>query len=178
MRILINIIKTIITLTIMGCIFSACQTIPNGAIAVKSFDKEKYLGKWYEIARFDFRFEKDLNNTTANYSANNDGTIKVVNKGYNYVTGEWKVANGKAKFVADTTIAMLKVSFFGPFYGGYNVIALDENYRYALIAGNSLKYLWILSREKTIPEEIKANYLKVANDIGFETENLIWVKHD
>jgi apolipoprotein D and lipocalin family protein len=162
----------------MGSIFSACQTIPKGAVAVKSFDKDKYLGKWYEIARFDFRFEKDLNNTTANYSVNDDGTIKVLNRGYNYVTGEWKEAIGKAKFVGDPTVAMLKVSFFGPFYAGYNVIALDSNYKYALISGSSLKYLWILSREKTMPEDIKANYLKIASEIGFPTDNLIWVKHD
>jgi len=162
----------------MGSIFSACQTIPKGAVAVKSFDKDKYLGKWYEIARFDFRFEKDLNNTTANYSINDDGTIKVLNRGYNYVTGEWKEAIGKAKFIGDPTVAMLKVSFFGPFYAGYNVIALDSNYKYALISGSSLKYLWILSREKTMPEDIKANYLKIASEIGFPTDNLIWVKHD
>jgi len=162
----------------MGSIFSACQTIPKGAVAVKSFDKDKYLGKWYEIARFDFRFEKDLNNTTANYSVNDDGTIKVLNRGYNYVTGEWKEAIGKAKFIGDPTVAMLKVSFFGPFYAGYNVIALDSNYKYALISGSSLKYLWILSREKTMPEDIKANYLKIASEIGFPTDNLIWVKHD
>jgi len=102
----------------------------------------------------------------------------VLNRGYNYVTGEWKEAIGKAKFVGDPTVAMLKVSFFGPFYAGYNVIALDSNYKYALISGSSLKYLWILSREKTMPEDIKANYLKIASEIGFPTDNLIWVKHD
>jgi apolipoprotein D and lipocalin family protein len=178
MRKLTHIFKTFVTLCIMGSIFSACQTIPKGAVAVKSFDKDKYLGKWYEIARFDFRFEKDLNNTTANYTVNDDGTIKVLNRGYNYVTGEWKEAVGKAKFVADPTVAMLKVSFFGPFYAGYNVIALDSNYQYALISGSNLKYLWILSREKTIPEDVKANYLKIASEIGFQTDDLIWVKHD
>lgn len=162
----------------MGCMFSACQTIPPGAVAVKSFDKEKYLGAWYEIARFDFKFEKNMDNTTANYSVNADGSIKVINRGYNYVTKEWKEAVGKAKFVSEPTIAMLKVSFFGPFYAGYNVIALDEDYRYALVAGSKLKYLWILSREKTIPESIKNEYLKMAREIGFKTEDLIWVEHD
>lgn len=73
---------------------------------------------------------------------------------------------------------MLKVSFFGPFYAGYNVIALDENYQYALIAGESLKYLWILSREKTIPEEIKLKYLEQAYSIGYKTEELVWPEHD
>lgn len=162
----------------MACIFGSCQTIPNGVVAVKSFEKEKYLGEWYEIARFDFRFEKNLNNTTANYSVNPDGSIKVLNRGYDYVTSEWKEAVGKAKFVKDPTIAMLKVSFFGPFYSGYNVIALDHDYKYALIAGANLQYLWILSREKTIPEHIKIDFLKKAHDIGYMTEKLIWVKHD
>lgn len=159
-------------------IFSSCAKMPKGAEPVKNFQKEKYLGKWYEIARFDFRFEKNLNNTTAFYSLREDGFIKVQNRGYNYVTNEWQESIGKAKFVGDPTVAMLKVSFFGPFYGGYNVIALDDEYKYALIAGNSLKYLWILAREKTIPEEIKIAYLKKAQEIGFDTDKLIWVEHD
>lgn len=174
--------KTTTLLTIilcsMGLFLKSCSTIPPGAVAVRSFDKEKYLGKWYEIARFDFRFEKDLNNTTAFYQLRDDGFIDVTNRGYNYVTNEWKEANGKAKFVGDPTVAMLKVSFFGPFYGGYNVIALDDEYKYALIAGSSLKYLWILAREKTIPEEIKTAYVKKAQEIGFDTDKLIWVEHD
>jgi len=159
-------------------IFGSCAKMPKGAEPVKNFQKEKYLGKWYEIARFDFRFEKNLNNTTAFYSLREDGFIKVQNRGYNNVTNEWQESIGKAKFVGDPTVAMLKVSFFGPFYGGYNVIALDDEYKYALIAGNSLKYLWILAREKTIPEEIKIAYLKKAQEIGFDTDKLIWVEHD
>ncbi|MDD4490823.1 MAG: lipocalin family protein, partial [Paludibacter sp.] len=121
---------------------------------------------------------RDLNNTTAFYSLREDGFIKVQNRGYNYVKNEWLESIGKAKFVGEPTVAMLKVSFFGPFYGGYNVIALDDEYKYALIAGNSLKYLWILAREKTIPEEIKTAYVKKAQEIGFDTDQLIWVEHD
>lgn len=155
-----------------------CATIPKGAVAVKPFDKNKYLGKWYEIARIDFKYERGLNNTTAQYSLNDNGTIKVVNQGYNPQKGEWKRAEGKAKFVGDPNVAMLKVSFFGPFYGGYNVIAIDDQYKYALVAGESLKYLWILSRETSIPEDVKANYLKIARSIGYNTDKLIWVTHD
>lgn len=155
-----------------------CATIPKKAEAVTQFDADKYLGKWYEIARFDFRFEKNLNNTTAEYSLNEDGTIKVLNKGYNYVKKEWSSAEGKAKFVKDPQTAMLKVSFFGPFYSGYNVIALDGNYEYALVAGESLKYLWILSRTPTIPDEIKQKYIQKANEIGYKTADMIWVEHD
>lgn len=155
-----------------------CATIPKKAEAVKPFEAEKYLGKWYEIARFDFRFEKNLNNTTAEYSLNEDGTIKVLNRGYNYVKKEWNEAEGKAKFVKDPQTAMLKVSFFGPFYSGYNVIALEGDYEYALVAGESLDYLWILSRTKTIPAEIKQKFIRQAKEIGYETEEMIWVEHE
>lgn len=171
-------ILSIITLLLVLIItFQSCSTIPKKALAVTNFEKEKYLGKWYEIVRFDFKFEKDLNNTTAEYSLNENGTIKVDNNGFNTKKGEWEQAIGKAKFVESDTVAMLKVSFFGPFYAGYNVIALDDEYKYALVAGSSLKYLWILSRETTIPEEVKSNYLKIAEEIGYDTTQLIWVEH-
>ena len=156
----------------------SCATIPKGAVAVKPFQKERYLGKWYEIARMDFKFEKDLNNTTAEYSLNDNGTISVLNKGYNPIKGKWKEAIGKAKFVQEENIAMLKVSFFGPFYAGYNVIAIDDDYRYALVCGKSLKYLWILSRETSIPVKIKEEYLKIAQRIGYHTADLLWVEHN
>ena len=157
---------------------SSCSSIPKGVTAYKPFEKERYLGKWYEIARIDFKYEKDLNNTTAEYSINSDGTIKVNNQGYNTKTNEWQQAIGKAKFIGSDTIAMLKVSFFGPFYSGYNVLAIDDEYKYALIAGESTKYLWILSREVNIPEEIKNKYLKIAKEIGYNTDDLVWVEHD
>jgi apolipoprotein D and lipocalin family protein len=156
----------------------SCATIPKGTVAVKNFHKERYLGKWYEIARIDFKFERDLNNTTAEYSLNDNGTIKVDNQGYNTKKGKWEQAIGKAKIAGEENIAMLKVSFFGPFYAGYNVIAIDDEYRYALVAGASLKYLWILSRETKIPVEIKDKYLKIADEIGYDTNDLLWVKHD
>jgi len=156
----------------------SCSTIPKSAEAVTSFDKNRYLGKWYEIARLDFKFEKNLNNTTAEYSLNDDGSIKVVNKGYDTTNRKWTQATGKAKFVGKDNVAMLEVSFFGPFYSGYNVIAIDDEYRYALIAGKNLKYLWILSRETTIPAVTKDNHLNIAKKIGYKTADLVWVKHD
>ena len=170
-----NLLRIIMSLLI---VLNSCSTIPKGVTVVQPFDKEKYLGKWYEIARIDFRFERNLNNTTANYSVNDDGTIKVDNRGFNYVKNEWDQAIGKAKFAGDENVGMLKVSFFGPFYAGYNVIALDSEYKYALVGGDKFKYLWILSRETTIPEEIKQKYLQIAEDMGYETSSLIWVEHD
>jgi len=174
-------LKALLRNTVMGIIallFGSCATIPEGVVAIKPFIKEKYLGKWYEIARFDFKFERGLNNTTAQYSINEDGTIKVVNRGYNYEKKNWEEATGIAKFVGESDVAMLKVSFFRPFYAGYNVIAIDNEYRYALVCGNKLSYLWILSRETTIPEAIKQNYLAIAKKLGFNTSALIWVEHD
>lgn len=163
--------------SIMPLLYS-CATIPKGAVAVKPFNKERYLGKWYEVARKDFKYERNLNNVTAEYSLNDNGTIKVDNQGYNTVKEEWSQAIGKAKFVKDENTAMLKVSFFGPFYSGYNVIAIDDEYKYALVAGKNFKYLWILSRETNIPEEIKDKYLNIAEEIGYDTSDLIWVEHD
>ncbi|MPS65733.1 MAG: lipocalin [Chryseobacterium sp.] len=152
--------------------------IPRGAAAVKNFNADKYLGKWYEIARFDYKFEKDMDNVTATYSQNPNGTIRVDNKGYNYVKKEWKESIGEAKFVKDKNEARLKVSFFKPIWAGYNVIDIDENYQYALVAGSSLKYLWILSRTKDIPESIRQRFLEKAKKIGYNTDELIWVRHN
>ena len=171
-------INIIFCLLLLVAGFYACSTIPKGVIAVKSFEKEKYLGKWYEIARLDFKYERGLNNTTAEYSLNDDGSIKVVNRGFNFEKGKNVQAEGKAKFIGDEKTAMLRVSFFGPFYAGYNVIAIDKDYKYALVSGDRFKYLWILSRETTIPDEIKSKYLKLADDSGYKTSDLIWVRHD
>lgn len=158
--------------------FTACQNMPEGARVVKDFEKEKYLGTWYEIARLDHRFERNLTNVTAAYSLKDKGTIKVVNRGYNTADEEWEQAEGKAKFRESETVGKLKVSFFGPFYGGYNILALDESYQYALVAGNDLDYLWILSRSTTLPQDIKEDYLDQASEIGYDTTQLIWVEHD
>jgi apolipoprotein D and lipocalin family protein len=159
-------------------LMNSCTSIPKNAKAVENFDVNKYLGTWYEIARFDFRFEKNLNNVSAQYSLNEKGNVIVLNSGYNFIEKEWKKADGLAKFRGNKDTAALKVSFFGPFYSGYNVVALDENYQYALVAGKNLDYLWILSRTKDIPETIKTDYLKIAEEIGYDTSKMIWVTHD
>ena len=159
-----------------GLIFSlySCVSIPKGAKAVRPFDKNRYLGTWYEIARFDFKFEKGLDQVTATYSAIDNNTIRVDNKGYSAKDRKWKQSIGKAKLVGSDSEGRLKVSFFGPFYAGYNVIAIDPHYRYAMIAGNDLNYLWLLSREKTMPDEIKEKYLAQAKALGYDISRLIW----
>lgn len=174
-----NLLLNALIITVMLFLFLSCAKKPSKAVPVSNFNVNQYLGTWYELARFDFRFEKDLNNTSANYTLNKKGNVIVLNSGYNYVKNKWQKADGLAKFRGGKNVAALKVSFFGPFYSGYNVIALDEDYQYALIAGKSLDYLWILSRSKEIlPVEIKEKYLKIATEIGYDTSRLIWVEHD
>ncbi|PIF44749.1 apolipoprotein D and lipocalin family protein [Chryseobacterium sp. 52] len=169
-----------VTLGILGLlIYNSCSVgIPKGATAVNNFDAKKYLGRWYEMARFDYRFEKNMDNVTAEYSENPNGSIQVRNKGYNYVKKEWKESVGEARFVKDKTEASLKVSFFKPIWAGYNVIDIDEDYQYALVAGSSLKYLWILSRTTALPESIRQRFIEKAKKIGYNTDELIWVKHN
>lgn len=169
-----------ISLGIIGLLLlNSCSVgIPDGATAVKNFDSDKYLGKWYEIARFDYKFERNMDNVTANYSLNSDGSIKVQNQGYNYVKKEWKESIGEARFVNDKSEARLKVSFFKPIWAGYNVIDIDDNYQNALVVGNSTKYIWILSRDKKMPESIKERFLAKAQKLGYDTNALIWVKHN
>ncbi|RYD96566.1 MAG: hypothetical protein EOP54_13425 [Sphingobacteriales bacterium] len=159
-------------------LLSNCASIPKKARAVQNFDANKYLGTWYEIARFDYRFEKNMDNVSAQYSLKDKGNIKVFNSGHDYKKNTWKSSTGVAKFRINKRVGALKVSFFKPFYAGYNVVAIDEDYQYALVAGRNLKYLWLLSRKKTIPESVKQNYIKLAEEIGYDTSKLIWVKHD
>lgn len=173
-----NIILSVSTAALLLVYFTSCVSIPKGAVAVKPFSKEKYLGQWYEIARFDFAFEKGLDHVTATYTLKDDKTIRVDNKGYSAAKQKWKQSIGKAKFVGAEDEARLKVSFFGPFYAGYNVIAIDDNYQYALVAGNNLNYLWLLSRNKTMPQNVKESYLAKAKSLGYDTDKLIWTKQD
>ncbi len=172
-------IATLTGLGLLAVLVYSCTSIPDGVTAVSSFDQQKYLGKWYEIARMDFKHERNLDNVTAEYSLRDDGLIKVDNKGYDYVKKEWKQSIGKAKPInSDKKEGRLKVSFFGPFYSGYNVVAIDPGYQYALVFGDNLKYMWILSRKPSIPDDIKREYLEKAKSVGYKIEELVWPKHD
>ncbi len=154
----------------------SCLSVPKGAVAVP-LDLKKYSGKWYEIARKDTRFEKELKNVTAEYIPNNDGSITVINSGQHIKTGKISSIRGKAKARKEGT-GMLKVSFFGPFYAAYNVIAIDENYQNALVVGNNDGYLWLLSRNKMMDEATKKKFLEIAKQYNLETKDLIWVTQD
>jgi len=156
--------------------FTACAKTPPSTNAISDFELQKYLGTWYEVARFDHSFERGLSNVTATYSLRADGKVKVVNRGFKTKSNTWSESVGKAKFAGDKNIGSLKVSFFGPFYGAYNIVKLDNEYKYSLVVSSGFDYLWLLSRQKTIPEDIKKAYLQKAQELGFDTEKLIWVK--
>lgn len=157
----------------------ACQSPrpPEGVEPINGFDVTRYLGKWYEVARLDNRFERGLEQVTATYTARDDGGIRVINRGYRPEQQQWRQSEGKAYFTGASTTGALKVSFFGPFYGGYNIIALDEQYQYALVSGPNRDYLWILSRTPEIPEKVRQQYLALAQRLGFATDELHWVSH-
>ncbi len=163
------------SLLVIAVGLSGCVSIPDNAKAVKPFDVKQFTGKWYEIARLDYRFEKDLENVTAEYGMRPDGLISVLNRGYDVKKGKWQQVEGKAKFAGDEDEGRLKVSFFGPFYAGYNVIALDPDYRYALVVGKSTEYLWLLSRETTMPDDVRDKYVAMARALGCDTSKLVWV---
>ncbi|MCL4113074.1 UNVERIFIED_CONTAM: hypothetical protein GTU68_049996 [Idotea baltica] len=167
--------------TLLSILFflSACSGLPQGVEPVTGFDANRYFGKWYEIARLDHSFERNMNNVTAEYSLSEDGNIKVVNRGYNTESKQWKTAEGKAKFVEAKNVGRLKVSFFGPFYGGYNIVELDKkNYQYAMIMGNNTKYFWILSRNPTLAPSIQNRLIDKAKGLKIPVDKLIYVEHD
>ena len=158
-------------------VVAGCVGVPDGIEPVTGFQVERYMGRWYEVARLDHSFERGMEQVTATYELRPDGTVAVLNRGYRTDKGEWGEASGKAKFLDKPDVAALKVSFFGPFYGGYNVVDLDPGYQHALIAGPNRSYLWILSRTPTPPSAEVERLVAKAKGLGFDTSQLIYVKH-
>jgi len=166
----------IFKLLILFCftiLLTACSSKNPPLQTVQKVELNKYLGTWYEIARYEHFFERDCKNVTANYSMMNEETIKVINRCTKIQTNEKKEAIGRA-YAIDETNSKLKVSFFRPFYGDYWVIMLDENYKYAVVGTPSREYLWILSRDSKLDEEIKNGILEKLPSLGFDTSKLIW----
>jgi apolipoprotein D and lipocalin family protein len=152
--------------------------MPEGVQAVADFDAERYLGRWYEIARLDHSFERNLVNVTAEYSRREDGAVRVRNRGFDTEDNEWSDIEGVARFVGDDDEGYLKVSFFGPFYGSYVVFELErEDYDYAFVSGFNRDYLWLLARTPTVSDALKAEFTEKAASLGFATDELIWVEH-
>lgn len=154
---------------------TGCVSIPDNITPVTSFQIERYLGKWYEIARLDHRFERGLTQISAEYSMRQDGGLKVLNRGYSNEKQEWSEAEGRGYFVQSPNEAYLKVSFFGPFFGSYIVFELDTvNYQYALISGPDKSYFWLLARTPTIDDNLKKKLIAKAAALGFDTTKLIF----
>ncbi|MFM2435073.1 MAG: hypothetical protein RL063_1054 [Pseudomonadota bacterium] len=168
-------------LLLLTPLLTACLGVPDKVSVVASVDASQYLGTWYEIARLDHSFERNLDNVTATYSLRDDGGIKVINKGLNTKSNQWKEAEGKAYFIdpanADkTNTGHLKVSFFGPFYGAYNIIELDKPYyNYVMLCGPNKSYFWILARTPQLAYPIKQQLITKAKELGFATDKLIYV---
>ncbi len=157
----------------------ACTGLPEGVEPVQGFEPERYLGKWYEIARLDHSFERGLSRVTAEYGRREDGGIRVINRGYNAEKAEWEQAEGKAYFVRSEDQGYLKVSFFGPFYGAYVVFGLDhENYRYSFVSGPDRSYLWLLARTPTVDQAVIDRFVTVAGSLGYPIEELIFVDQE
>jgi apolipoprotein D and lipocalin family protein len=156
-------------------LLSGCMGAPEGVEPVQGFDVERYMGRWYEVARLDHSFERGLEQVSATYALNDNGTVAVLNKGYRPDTGKWSQAEGKAKFVGAADVGALKVSFFGPFYGAYNVADLDPEYQHALVVGPNLSYLWILSRSPAPPAAVVERLVAKAKSLGYDTSQLIYV---
>ena len=165
--------SALLLLFIIGCV-----GIPKNVTPISNFNLEKYLGKWYEIARLDHSFERGLTKVTADYSLRNDGGVRVLNRGYSEKDAKWKELEGRAYFVQQPDIGYLKVSFFGPFYGSYVIFELDhERYQYSLVCGPDKSYLWILARGTEIDDDLKKVLIGRAATLGFDTNKLIFVKH-
>ena len=176
---LVRAVWVTLTAATIGLAMTGCSTAPpEGLTSVSPFDVNRYLGKWYEIARLDHSFERGLTDVSATYSLKQDNSLAVINRGFNVKNDEWKSATGRALFTGSTNQGSLKVSFFGPFYGGYHVLALDQTgYQWALVAGPDRDYLWILARTKILAPDIREQLVTQAKKMGFATDKLIWVSH-
>ena len=169
----------VFSVVLMSLFISGCVGLPEGIYPVKEFGLNRYLGKWYEIARLDHSFERGLERVTAEYSLRDDGGVRVINRGFSTAENNWKEAKGKAYFVRGKDEGYLKVSFFGPFYGSYVVFELDkENYQYAFVTGSKTSYLWLLSRTPTVSKELIDRFIKRSKDLGFDTNTMIFVKQN
>lgn len=153
---------------------TSCHAQSIDTTTIPELDVERYMGRWYELARYDHRFERNMERCEAHYALQPNGKITVRNSGVNTKTGLLKISDGKAK--AGKHPGQLRVSFFLFFYSDYNILALGDNYDWALVGSRSPKYLWILSRTPSLPEATLEHILTLARDRGYDTNKLIWVR--
>ena len=162
---------------LISLLMISCVEIPEGVEPVSGFELDQYLGKWYEIARLDHRFERGLNNVTAEYSLRADGGVTIKNRGYMVMHSEWRDAEGKAFFVGETNTGHLKVSYLPLTWGSYAIFELDPDYQYAFVCGDDTSYLWLLSRTSQLDEYVLDDFIEKAEALGFDTSKLIYVHH-
>lgn len=153
---------------------ASCTSVPEKVTPVTGFELPRYLGQWHEVARLDHSFERDMIDVSANYSMRADGGVRVLNRGTIAKTGKVKEAEGKAYFVEEATVGRLKVSFFGPFYGGYNIAKLADDYSMVLVVGPSLDYAWLLARATQPDANQCKQYYQAAEQIGIAPER--WIR--
>jgi apolipoprotein D and lipocalin family protein len=165
-------------LTLPFLFLYGCLGYPNSVAPVENFDINRYLGKWYEIARLDHPFERGLEQVSAEYILNKDGGIRVINRGFSEKTQTWKEAEGKGYFVRNRYEGYLKISFFGPFYASYVIFELDkQKYQYAWVTSSDQSYLWFLSRTPVTSKEELQSFIMKSQKLGFNTDQLIFVRH-
>jgi len=165
-----------IYILLANALLTGCVGLPKNVSPIDTFDLERYLGKWYEIARLDHSFERGMSQVSAEYTRRDDGGVSVINRGYLDDDKVWKQAEGKAYFVADEATGHLKVSFFGPFYSSYVIFELDEeHYQYAFVSGPSTDDLWLLSRTPNVEQSLIEHFKKQAIQAGFDISSLILV---
>ena len=175
---MVNLVKVAASVLVSVLFFQSCTGVPDNVEPVSNFELPRYLGEWYEIARYDHSFEEGLSDVTATYSMREDGGVKVINRGFSSEENTWDEAEGRAYFVKSPSIGHLKVSFFGPFYASYVIMDLDkDDYQYALIPGPDKEYLWLLARSPELSPQIKTRLLNQAQAAGYDTDKLIWVTH-
>ena len=164
---------------LFSVLLTGCLGTPKGVIPIENFEANRYLGKWYEIARLDHSFERGLSKVSAEYSLQKDGGIQVLNQGFSKKDNEWNKAEGKAYFINGDKQGHLKVSFFGPFYSSYIIFELDKtNYDYAFISGYTNSYLWLLARTPNIDHAIIDRFISLSKKLGFNTDTLIFVNQE
>ena len=161
-------------LGLVALIQSCSIAVPAGIQPIVDFDFHQYLGRWYEVARLDNRFQRGLEQVTATYSLRQDGSIRVENAGWSSRKQQERKVVGKAKFVAGKQIGHLKVSFWGPFYGSYVILYLEADYSVAIVCGARRDLCWILAREPELSEKDLAKYLSIAKNHGFAVEDFIY----
>ncbi len=169
-----NMMKHLFVPALTFMLLFACRSIPENVEAIQDFDADAYLGKWYEIARLDHRFERGLDAVTATYLSGPDRDITVVNRGFDTKKERWKEIRGRAQLRSTDGSGHLTVTFFRPFRAAYNVIYMSENRDQAIVCGSSRNYLWVLSRQPKVSDQDLLKLMAFIESKGFDAKSLLF----